>query len=88
MEFIGQITKIGNLENLTSKSGQPFCRRELTLTTIEQYPQQATFTLKGDLAQNTTLKPGQTVKVFFNLHGTTSDDGRMFNHLDAWRIDL
>lgn len=87
MEFTGQIINVGELEHLTAKNGTPFCRRELTLTTIEQYPQQATFTLKGELAQNCTLQPGPTVKVFFNLHGTTSDDGRMFNRLDAWRID-
>jgi len=87
MEFIGQISKIGEMESLTSKNGTPFYRRELTLATVEQYPQQATFTLKGELAQDCDLQPGQTVKVFFNFRGTTTEDGRTFNHLDAWRVD-
>jgi len=88
MEFTGQVIRVGEVENLTTRNGQPFYKRELTLTTIEQYPQQATFNLKGDLAQNCNLQIGQNVKVFFNFRGTTADDGRMFNHLDAWRIDL
>lgn len=89
MDFKGQITNIGEVENLTTKNGQPFVRRSITLTTVEQYPQSAVFSLSGDTAQNFTGSVGQSATVHFNLHTFQSQDGtKTFNKLDAWRVDL
>jgi len=88
MEFIGQITQIGELENLTSKSGQPFTRRQVTITTVEQYPQSGVFSLSGESAETFSGQVGQQATVHFNLHTFSSQDGsKTFNKLDAWRID-
>lgn len=88
MEFIGIIKQIGKLETVTTQSGQDFFRRSLTLTTIEQYPQQATFSLRGDLAQTFAADIGQQAHVYFNFRGNISADDRPFNTLLAWRVDL
>jgi len=89
MEFTGQITQIGELENLTAKNGQAFSRRNVTITTVEQYPQSGVFSLSGDTAESFTGQVGQSATVHFNLHTFTSMDGtKTFNKLDTWRIDL
>lgn len=88
MELKGQITEVGAVEHLTSKNGQAFVRRQIIVTTVEQYPQSGVFSLSGDSAESFSGQVGQIVTVHFNLHTFTSQDGsKTFNKLDAWRLD-
>jgi len=88
MEFKGLISQINEAEYLTSKAGQPFVRRQIIVTTVEQYPQSGVFSLSGNTAESFSGQVGQNVTVHFNLHTFTSQDGsKTFNKLDAWRID-
>jgi len=89
MEFTGQITSVSEVEHLTTKSGQPFSRRQIIITTVEQYPQSGVFSLSGDTAETFRGQVGQSATVHFNLHTYDSQDGtKTFNKLSAWRVDL
>lgn len=88
MEIKGIISRVGELESLTSKTGTPFFRRNIYLKTVEQFPQSGVFTLSGENAQTFQGQCNQQATVYFNLHTYESQDGtKTFNKLDAWRIE-
>lgn len=87
MEFIGQIKHIGEIEQFETKNGAHCLSREIVVTTDEQYPRSASFTLRNDLAQSFPLNIGQRVRVDFDIDARPNRDGsRYFNQLKAWRI--
>lgn len=88
MEVTGKI-KVINAEQQVSAS---FKKRELVVTTDEQYPQHimVEFTQdKCDLLNN--YKPGETVKVSINLRGrewvSPQGETKYFNSIQGWRIE-
>lgn len=88
MELQGTVSKIG--EVITFASG--FQKREMVLTTEEQYPQPISIDFlkeKGDLLN--ALKVGDSVKVSINIQGRewTSPQGEVkyFNSITGWRIE-
>ena len=89
MEIQGKIKLIGETQNVGSNG---FRKRELVVTTEEQYPQHLSVDFvqdKTDLLNN--FQVGQTVKVGINLRGRewTSPQGEIkhFNSIQGWRID-
>ena len=89
MELQGKIKLIGETQSIGSNG---FRKRELVLTTEEQYPQHIMIEFtqdKCDLLNN--YNPNEAVKVSINLRGRewTSPQGEVkyFNTLEAWRID-
>ena len=87
MEFIGKITFIGETETFTSKNNVNITTRDIVVTTDEQYPRSASFTLRNDLAQSFSYHIGQRVRVDFDIDARPNRDGsRYFNQLKAWRI--
>lgn len=88
MEVTGRI-KVINAEQQVSAS---FKKRELVVTTDEQYPQHimVEFTQdKCDLLNN--YKPGEQVKVSINLRGrewvSPQGETKYFNSIQGWRIE-
>lgn len=88
MEVTGKI-KVVNPEQQVSAS---FRKRELVVTTEEQYPQHilVEFTQdKCDLLNNYTI--GEAVKVSINLRGrewvNPQGETRYFNSIQGWRIE-
>lgn len=88
MEVIGKI-KVINPEQQVSAS---FVKRELVVTTDEQYPQEIMIEFtqdKCDLLNN--YQKGQPVKVSINLRGRcwTNPQGedKYFNSIQGWRIE-
>lgn len=88
MEITGKIKVIGN----EVKVNISFRRRDLVVTTEEQYPQHIMIEFtqdKCDLLNN--YKPGETVKVSINLRGRewTNPQGetKYFNSIQGWRIE-
>ena len=87
MEVTGNIKKIGGTEQVTEK----FKKRNLVVTTAEQYPQDILIEFIQD---KTTLldalRIGENVTVAINLRGRewTSPKGEVkyFNSLHGWRI--
>lgn len=87
MDFTGHITHIGQIEQFRAQSGKDIISRDIVLTTDEQYPRSACFTLRNDLAQNFNLNIGQRAHVCFDLYARPNKEGnRYFNQLTAWRI--
>ena len=88
MELQGTVKKITDIQTFASG----FQKREMVLTTEEQYPQPISIEFlqeKGDLLNN--LKEGDKVKVGINLRGRewTSPQGEVkyFNSIIGWRVE-
>lgn len=89
MEIQGKVKKIG--ETQTFGTGG-FRKREIVVTTEEQYPQDLMVEFvqdKTDLLNN--YQVGQNVKISINLRGRewTSPQGEVkyFNSIQGWRIE-
>jgi len=80
--------------NDTRQVSDKFKLREFVLTDASgQYPQTIQFQASQDKTELLdSFKVGQQVEVFFNLRGRewTNADGivKVFNTLDAWKINL
>lgn len=88
MEVSGKITKI--FETQTFGSG--FQKREMVVTTQEQYPQPIAIEFVQDkISILDDLKVGDDVKVSINLRGRewTNPEGvtKYFNSLQGWRVE-
>ena len=88
MEVTGKV-KVINAEQQVSAA---FKKRELVVTTEEQYPQHIMIEFtqdKCDLLNN--YRPGEAVKVSINLRGRewTNPQGetKYFNSIQGWRIE-
>jgi len=89
MEVIGIIKLVGATEEFGAKG---FRKRELVVTTAEDYPQMLMIEFtqdKVDLLNN--FSEGQSVKVAINLRGrewiNPQGEAKYFNSLQGWKID-
>ena len=89
MEVIGIIKLVGATEEIGAKG---FRKRELVVTTAEDYPQMLMIEFtqdKVDLLNN--FSEGQSVKVAINLRGrewiNPQGEAKYFNSLQGWKID-
>jgi hypothetical protein len=89
MEVIGKVKLIGDVQTFGSAG---FRKRELVVTTDEQYPQMIMIEFlqdKVDLLNN--YKVGQEVKVSINLRGrewiNPQGEAKYFNSITGWRIE-
>ena len=90
MEIQGSIKVIGEVQEISPT----FKKRELVVSTNEQYPQ----TLSIEFVQDKTdllnsFKTGQSVKVNINLRGREWENPqtkeiKYFNSIQGWRIEL
>ena len=90
MEIQGSIKLIGNVQEISPT----FKKRELVVTTDEQYPQ----TISVEFIQDKTdllnkFEVGQNVKVGINLRGREWENPqtkeiKYFNSIQGWRIEL
>tara|TARA_B100000401_G_scaffold403056_1_gene316385 strand:- start:420 stop:797 length:378 start_codon:yes stop_codon:yes gene_type:complete len=90
MEIQGSIKVIGEVQEISPT----FKKRELVVSTNEQYPQ----TLSIEFIQDKTdllnsFKTGQSVKVNINLRGREWENPqtkeiKYFNSIQGWRIEL
>ena len=89
MEVTGRIKKVGETQTFGSNG---FRKRELVLTTEDQYPQVLAIEFvqdKVDILNN--FKEGQDVKIGINLRGRewVNNEGKTvyFNTIQGWRIE-
>lgn len=89
MELQGKIKVIGETQSIGSNG---FRKRELVLTTEEQYPQHIMVEFvqdKTDLLNN--FQVGQSIKVGINLRGrewiNPQGEAKYFNAIQGWRIE-
>lgn len=88
MEITGKIKKVDE----TKTFGAGFKKRELVLTTDEQYPQSLLIEFtqdKCDLLNN--YNPSDSVKISINLRGrewvSPQGETKYFNSIQGWRIE-
>ena len=89
MELLGKIKLIGNIKTYGDNG---FRKRELVLTTEEQYPQHILIEFiqnNCELLDNYSI--GQTVRIGINIRGReweSTDQGiKYFNSIQGWRIE-
>jgi hypothetical protein len=89
LEAVGSIRMLGEAKNVGNGS---FLKRELVITTLEQYPQHVLIEFvqdKCDLLDK--YKVGDNVKVSINLRGREWVDPqgvtKYFNAIQGWRIE-
>jgi hypothetical protein len=89
MEVQGKIKLIGETQSIGSNG---FRKRELVVTTDEQYPQHVLVEFvqdKTDLLNN--FQVGQQIKVGINLRGrewiNPQGEAKYFNAIQGWRIE-
>jgi len=88
MEVLGKI-KVINAEQVVSAS---FKKRELVVTTDEQYPQHILIEFNQDKCELlSSYKVGESVKVSINLRGrewvNPQGESKYFNQIQGWRIE-
>jgi hypothetical protein len=90
MEVIGKIKVLNDTQNIGANG---FRKREVVITTEDQYPQYILVEFiqdKCDLLNN--YKVGQDVKILLNLRGREwiNPEGvaKYFNAIQGWRIEL
>ncbi|MGM5630158.1 DUF3127 domain-containing protein [Apibacter raozihei] len=88
MEIAGRIKLISDIQ--TFDSG--FKKRELVITTEEQYPQHILIELLGDRTDIINpFKVGDDVKVSINIRGrewvNPQGETKYFNSITGWRIE-
>ena len=88
MEIIGKVKVVNPEQQISEK----FVKRELVITTDEQYPQHILIEFiqdKVDLIDK--LSPGDDVKVHINISGRlwTNPQGedKYFNSIKGWRVE-
>ena len=89
MQVTGKIKVIGEVQTFGANG---FQKRELVVTTDDQYPQMIMIEFvqdKCDLLNNYAV--GQDVKVSINLHGrewiNPQGEAKYFNSIQGWRIE-
>jgi hypothetical protein len=89
MELLGKIKLIGDIKTYGANG---FRKRELVLTTEEQYPQHILIEFiqnNCELLDNYSI--GQTVRIGINIRGReweSPDQGiKYFNSIQGWRIE-
>jgi hypothetical protein len=88
MEVNGKIKVIGNTQEVSAS----FKKRELVVTTDEQYPQHILIEFAQDKCDLlNSYKVGQEVKVSINLRGrewvNPQGEVKYFNQIQGWRIE-
>ncbi|WP_130733455.1 DUF3127 domain-containing protein [Flavobacterium sp. J27] len=88
MEVTGRVKVINPVQQISAT----FKKRELVVTTEEQYPQHIMIEFtqdKADLLNN--FAPGEQVKVSINLRGrewvNPQGETKYFNSIQGWRIE-
>ena len=90
MEIQGRIKEIFSLETVGNNG---FQKRDLVITTEEQYPNDIIIQFtQGRCTLLDNLQKGQLVKVHYNLRGrewvSPQGEVKYFNTVEGWKIDL
>ena len=89
MELLGKIKLIGDIKTYGDNG---FRKRELVLTTEEQYPQHVLIEfIQNNCELLDNFSVGQTVRIGINIRGReweSPDQGiKYFNSIQGWRIE-
>lgn len=88
MELIGQIREIKH----TTQISENFKKRELILSTVEQYPQHILIEFTGDRCSDLDgFAEKENVKIQINIRGreyvNDKKETQYFNSIQGWKIE-
>lgn len=86
MEITGKIIVALPEASGTSKSGNPWKKREYVLETQETYPRKVFFDFFGERADQFPLSVGQTVKLSFDIE-SREYNGRWYTSIRGWKAE-
>lgn len=89
MDLQGRIKLISPIQQFGTNG---FQKREIVITTEEQYPQHVVFEFTQDKCSLLdAFQPGQLVRISFNVRGrewiNPQGEAKYFNSLQGWRIE-
>ena len=87
MEITGKIVRVFDLVEGTSKSGNPWKKREYLLEVPNgQYPRQVFFNFFGERADQYILNGGQEYRISFDIE-SREYNGRYYTDIRAWKAE-
>ncbi|MCM1292787.1 MAG: DUF3127 domain-containing protein [Bacteroides sp.] len=86
MEIKGKIILALPEVSGTSKSGNPWKKREYVLETQETYPRKVFFNFFGDKADQYALNVGEVVTVSFDIE-SREFNGRWYTDIRGWKAE-
>lgn len=86
MEVTGKIILALPEMSGTSKSGNPWKKREYVLETQETYPRKIHFDFFGDRADQFPLNVGDVIKLSFDIE-SREYNGRWFTSIRGWKSE-
>ncbi len=86
MEIVGRIIVALPEMSGTSKSGNPWKKREYVLETQESYPKKVHFDFFGERADQYPLNVGDTIKLSFDIE-SREYNGRWFTSIRGWKSE-
>lgn len=87
MNFIGELIKISDLEQGTSKSGSNWKRQQIVVLIDGKYPQHGVFTLFNETTSKLKyFKEGEMVSVSFDMNGREYNS-KWYADLKCWNIE-
>lgn len=89
MEVEGKVIFDLGERNGTSKAGNAWKAHEYVLETIVNdggFPRKIHFDFFGDKADQFVLKPGQDIKLYFDIE-SREYNGRWFTSIRGWKVD-
>jgi hypothetical protein len=86
MEVTGKIILALPEASGTSKSGNPWKKREYVLETLESFPKKIFFDFFGDKADQYPLTQGETYRISFDI-SSREYQGRWYTSISAWKAE-
>jgi len=87
-DFSGFIKQVGEATTIQKNNGGEFVKRELVLTTNEQYPETLVVELTDANAANFEGNVGQPITISYHFNARQGTNGRFYNVIRAWRYTL
>lgn len=90
VKFTGKIIAAGQVQMGTSQNGTQWSSQEYVIEELnEQYPSRAVIQVYGsDKIQQFGIQVGEIITANIGLKAHQSRDGRWFNQLDCWKVEL
>ncbi|MDO4881598.1 MAG: DUF3127 domain-containing protein [Capnocytophaga sp.] len=90
MDIQGHVKLVSNIQSFGENG---FQKREIVITTDEQYPQSIIFEFtQGNCSLLDKIQTGDMVKIYFNIRGrewkNPQGEIKYFNSLQGWRIEI
>jgi hypothetical protein len=85
METEGKLIQVMPVQNIDTAKG-PLKKLEFVIETKTKFPKKVCFALWNDKAEGFKFKPGDDLKIAFDLESRESK-GRWYTEAKAWKVD-